>query len=68
MLLKRDSNKSGLISCEYYEILKNNFFCRAPLVAASEGELLNSSSRNLYFSECLLIFQICYSGKYIPVW
>ena len=31
-------------------------------------ELLNSSSRILYFNECLLIFQFFYSGQYIPVW
>ena len=37
-------------------------------MATSEEELLNSSSRLLYFKECLWIFQIFYSGKYIPVW
>ena len=35
-------------------------------MAASEEELMISSSRILHFDECLSIFQIFYSGKYIP--
>ena len=33
-LLKRDSNAG--VSCEILEIFKSTFFCRTPLVAASE--------------------------------
>ena len=33
-----------------------------------QDELLNSTSRILYFNECVWVFQIFYYRQYIPVW
>ena len=47
-------------------ILKN--ICEQLFLRILQEELLNSTSRTLYFNECLWAFQIFYSWQYIPVW
>ena len=68
-LSKKDTNTYvflfNLLNFKSFPILKN--ICER-LVVILQEELLNSSSRILHFNVCLQIFQIFYSGQYIPVW